>query len=161
VRRPRGQAEDKVPPLLRAVGGDPRVAALLALAIVVILASVFISKLMGPSLGETYTKQVYFAVAVGFWGAVFIARYLTGVDRPGWLWLAPLLVGLIGVLLAAWRPELPAPYRADNSKPAWNLARPLPIEMVSAGLLGILWHFRREPSAGPVGDAQKPAEGRA
>lgn len=115
---------------------------LLGLAVTIAVAAVSISLLMGPRLAATRQGQVFFAVAAGFWLAAYVARHVTKVQRAGWLWPAPLAVGLIGAVLAALRPELAPPYDRINIIPAWNLVRPLPVEMVSVGLLAILWHFR-------------------
>src|SRR5262249_17185577 len=123
-------------------GPEERRAGLLALLITVAASGVLVTVLMGPSLGKTYQKQVYFAVAAGFWIGVYIARQATKVSRAGWLWPATLIVGAIGVIFAAIRPVHAASYDHNNIIPAWNLVRPLPVEMVSVGLLAILWHFR-------------------
>jgi hypothetical protein len=129
----------------------------LALLITVGLASVLISVLMGPTLGKTRQGQVFFAVAVGFWLAVFAARQITKVQRAGWFWPAPVIVGLIGTIVAALRPGFPPPYDQNNINPAWNLVRPLPVEMVSVGLLGILWHFRTRHYDAPTAGVRKDA----
>jgi hypothetical protein len=61
-------------------------------------------------------------------------------DRTPALYLViPLAVGLAGVLLASARPVLPPPFELINTIPPWwGLARPLPAEAASVGVLGVL-----------------------
>ena len=107
-----------------------------------LIAAVLVLILVGPRVGHTYRGQVYFAVAVGFIVAVLVARRVTGVRGIIWYLPGPLLVGLLGVLLAAWRPGLGAGYEHINVIPAWGLVRPLPVEMVGVGLVAILLTLR-------------------
>jgi hypothetical protein len=113
-----------------------------ALIVTVAVAAVLILILSGPRIGHTYRGQVYFAVAVAFILGVMAARRLTGTRRLLWYLPAPLIVGIIGVLLATSRPGLGPAYANINVIPAWALVRPLPIEMVGVGLVAILLTLR-------------------
>ncbi|MBN2448425.1 MAG: hypothetical protein JXO22_16985 [Phycisphaerae bacterium] len=112
-----------------------------ALAITVIVAGVCMWVLMGPAVGDTHRGQVYFATLVGFFAGAMAAQHVVGVRHPVWYWLAPFVAGLIGVIVAGLQPGLMIPdtYAQVNSIPAWWLVRPLPIEMVSVGLLAVVW----------------------
>lgn len=105
----------------------------------------------GPTLGETYRLQVYFAAGLGLFAGVFVAQQLgVTLREAGWFVAAPFLIGVVGALGAALRPGLmlPAAYPLDII-PAWGLVRPLPIEMVAAGIVGSVWLLRpvAEPQA--------------
>lgn len=108
------------------------------------VAAAAIYLLSGPSVGATYRGQVYFSVLLGFYAAVFVARHLAKTRALLWLWPAPFVVGVIGLVVAAMWPDLalPTKYAHINTIPAWGLARALPIEMVSLGLVGTLWALR-------------------
>jgi hypothetical protein len=122
---------------------DQRRAGLLALLITTAVAGVAVFILAGPALGATYRGQVYFAVALGTFAGVFVAHRTVKVDDPVWYWPAPLLLGIIGLLVAALKPGLMLPADCQlNSIPAWGLSRALPIEMVGVGLVGTLWTLR-------------------
>jgi len=116
-------------------------AALLATTVVAGIAAV---TLMGPTVAATYRGQVYFAVGIGLFAGVFVAQRLVKTDLLPWAWLAPFLLGIVGVLFAALRPQLTLPpaYQQLDTIPAWALVRPLPIEMVGIGLVGALWVLR-------------------
>ena len=113
-----------------------------ALGATVAIAAALLMILSGPRIGHTYHGQVYFSVAVSFLLSVIVARRLT--DNPEMIWFipAPLIVGVLGVLLAIVRPGLGETYANINVIPAWALVRPLPIEMVSVGLVAILLTLR-------------------
>jgi hypothetical protein len=117
------------------------VAALLAAAVVAGVAALI---LMGPAVAATYRGQVYFAVGIGLFAGVFVAQRLVKTRGLLWAWLAPFLLGTVGLVLAALRPQfmLPPPYQHLNTIPAWGLARALPVEMVGIGLVGALWMLR-------------------
>lgn len=125
---------------------------LTALLITVLVSGVAIWLLMGPTLNWVYRGQVYFAVGLGFFAGVFAARKMTSVRDPIWFWPAPLLLGIIGLSVAAARPafSLPPTHLLDNI-PAWALARPLPVEMVGVGLVGALWMLHPEEQPGEEG----------
>ncbi len=114
---------------------------LATLALVVIVATVVMGVLMGPAVSQTHRGQVYFAVLVAFFAGAFTARSVLGQQHQIWYWLAPFVVGLAGLIVAAAWPALMIPdtYRKLNLLPAWWLARPLPVEMVGVGLLAIIW----------------------
>ena len=109
-----------------------------ALIVTAAVAAVLILILSGPRIAHTYRGQVYFAVAVSFILAVIVARRVTGARGLLWYLPGPLIVGIVGVLLAVSRPGLGAAYANINVIPAWGLVRPLPIEMVGVGLVAIL-----------------------
>jgi hypothetical protein len=117
------------------------ITALLATAVVAGIAALI---LMGPAVGATFRGQVYFAAGIGLFAGVFVAQRLVKTAGLLWAWLAPFLVGIVGLLLAALRPQLmlPAAYQHLNTIPAWGLARALPVEMVGIGLVGALWMLR-------------------
>lgn len=120
-----------------------RRAGLLALLVTTTVAGVAVFVLAGPALGETYRGQVYFAVVLGSFAGVFVAHRLTKVADPLWYWPAPILLGIIGLVVAALKPGLMLPPDCHlNSIPAWGLSRALPIEMVGVGLVGTLWSLR-------------------
>ncbi|MCK4343161.1 MAG: hypothetical protein KAY37_15710 [Phycisphaerae bacterium] len=112
-----------------------------ALLITTAVAGVGMFILTGSATGATWRGQVYFAVALGFIAGTYLARRITKVRDPLWYWPAPLLLGVIGLLIAAINPalRLPDAYRQLDSIPAWGLARALPVEMVGVGLLAALW----------------------
>jgi hypothetical protein len=117
---------------------------ILALAVTTIVTAFLTHLLSGPTVGKTFAGQVSFAVAVASALGVVIAARLVDVRRPIWFWPAPILAGLIGMLVAAFKPDLmiPAEYNQLNSIPAWGLARPLPIQMVGLGVAVTLWTLR-------------------
>jgi hypothetical protein len=134
---------------------DQRRAGLLALLITTVVSGVAVFILTGPPLGETYRGQVYFAVALGSFAGVFVAHRAVKVDDPLWYWPAPLLLGIIGLVVAALKPGLMLPPDCHlNTIPAWGLSRALPIEMVGVGLVGTLWMLRP-----PVAAAARDDEG--
>ncbi len=105
--------------------------------------------LMGPR-GATHRGQVYFAVAVGFALAGWAAHAATRNEHPLGYWPAPLLAGVVALLISIWKPALSSPYDHLNNIPAWGFARPLPLEMLAVGTAAALWAARsaaRRPSA--------------
>jgi len=113
-----------------------------ALLVTVVVAGVLMFMLFGPREGHTWRGQVYFAVALAFIVGVMAARRLTRVQHPLWYWPAPFVVGIAGVLLAAFRPALPQPFHQLDMIPAWALVRPLPVEMVGVGVAAVIWTWR-------------------
>jgi hypothetical protein len=97
--------------------------------------------LMGP-IGNARHGQVFFAVALSFAIAVAVCRHILGVTHPMWYWLAPMLLGMAGVVYAALNPELPPPYDGLGNHPASKWVYPLPIEMVSVGLVATILAYR-------------------
>ncbi|MFO0838677.1 MAG: hypothetical protein U1D55_09105 [Phycisphaerae bacterium] len=114
----------------------------LATLVTAAVAAILIMILMGPRVGPTYRGQVYFAVALGIGGGVAAAFRLTGVREPAWYSLAPFVVGIVGLVLAAISPGLPQPYDRLNIIPASAVARPLPIEMVGMGVTAAMVAIR-------------------
>lgn len=113
-----------------------------ALLVTAVVAGVLMCVLFGPREGHTRRGQVYFAVALAFILGVMAARRLTRVRHPLWYWPAPFVVGIVGILLAAFRPALPQPHHHLDMIPAWGLVRPLPVEMVGVGVATIIWTLR-------------------
>lgn len=109
-----------------------------ALLVTAAVAAALLFVLAGPRVGHTHRGQVYFAVAASFIIGVVVARRVVTVRGYIWYLPAPLIVGIAGVLLAMAKPALGAGYENINIIPAWGLVRPLPIEMVSVGLLAVL-----------------------
>lgn len=105
------------------------------------VAGVVASVLLLPLTEWTRRGQVCFAVGLGFVAGVYAARQFSTERRLHWYAAAPLLLGLVGVVVAAISPALMIPenYRNLDQIPAWPLARPLPVEMVGVGLLIALW----------------------
>jgi hypothetical protein len=99
------------------------------------IAAALLWLLSGPRAGATYRLQVYFAVAVAFYVSTLAACRIAGTRQAVAFWPAPLIVGLAGALWAALHPAPPAPYAHLNIIPAVPLVRPLPVEMLSVGLL--------------------------
>lgn len=122
---------------------------LIAMAVAIAAGGVLTFILTGRFLNEVLRPQVYFAVGVGFIGAAYASRRITQLRDLRWLWPTPFAVGVIGLFVAAARPDLllgPG-YNQLNTIPAWGLARPLPVEMVGVGLLALTWMLA-EPEAG-------------
>lgn len=113
-----------------------------ALVVTVAVAATLVLILTGPRVGHTYRGQVYFAVAVAFIVGVLAGRRVSGARSFVWYVPGPLMVGIAGVLLATWKPGLGPAYENINVIPAWGLVRPLPIEMVSVGLVATLLTLR-------------------
>ncbi len=122
-----------------------RSAGLLAMGTTAAVFLVLMAVLTGPPLGQTLKGQVYFAVAVaagvGAWAAVRVSR----VDHPIWLVGGLFVAGLVAVLVAAVFPGLriPSDYELLNTFPAWGPVRALPLELVSVGVVGVLWSLRQ------------------
>lgn len=126
-----------------------------ALAVTAVVAALLLWPCLGPAVGHTYRGQVYFALIASFWLGRAAARQVLkpAQVQPVWLWVTPLLLGLIGVVMAGLRPALMLgeDYQNIDVLPAWWLARPLPVEMLSVGLLGLLWSREPEPDQRATG----------
>jgi len=144
-------------PGLDVSAGEAR-AALLGILLNVLVTAVLVYALAGPAVGHTYRGQVIFSVAAACTAGAMLARRLTHVRHPIWFWPVPIVVGALGLLLAAWRPVLPPPYENINVIPAWRgLARPLPAEMVGVGLVAVILTLRTaERLHGAMGE--RPAQ---
>lgn len=160
--QPGNTGETPVPRMPRArlraaLGVDPaeRGAGVMALLATTLFAGLLMLLLTGPVIGATLRGQVYFAVAASMALAVFAAHRLFGARHSIWYWPAPLLVGLLGAVIAALKPGLllPLEYNQLNSIPAWGLVRPLPMEMVGVGITACLWTVR----AVTAGETHAPA----
>lgn len=113
-----------------------------ALVLTAALSGALVLILSGPRTDATYRGQVYFALALGFYGGGWAASRLTHVKAPRWYLPAPFLVGVFGLLWAMSQPALPGRYAEINIIPANGLARALPIETVSVGALALLLLLR-------------------
>jgi hypothetical protein len=113
-----------------------------ALLVTAVVAGILMFILFGPREGHTRRGQVYFAVALAFILGVTAAQRLTRVHHAAWYWPAPFVVGIAGVLLAAFRPALPQPFHQLDMLPAWGLVRALPVEMVGVGVAAVIWTLR-------------------
>ncbi len=120
-----------------------------ATLVIVVAAGLAMSILTGRVLGQTLRGQVYFAAGVGLLFGAYVALHVIKTHDVRWYWPAPFVLGIVGLLVAALRPDLllPADYRHLNTIPAWGLVRALPIEMVGAGLVGVLWLVPASPPA--------------
>ena len=122
-----------------------------ALVITTVVAGVivFLAAGAGATAGQTFRGQVHFAVLAGLALGTYAASQI--VKRPPaiWLWPAPILLGVVGLVGAAIDPALALPdeYNDLDSIPAWGLARALPIEMVGVGLVAIAWIVPHGPQA--------------
>lgn len=120
-----------------------------ALLVATVVGAVVASILFGPALNATLRLQVYFAVAVGLGMGVVVAAQLLRVRDIRWYLGAPIALGVVGLGVAAAYPSygLPPAYRELDTLPAWSLAKPLPIEMVSVGLIAIGTMLKPKPGA--------------
>ena len=123
----------------------------LALLIATAVIGVLMLVLTGSPVGRTLPGQVYFAIAVASAAGVFVAVRATGVRESICYWPAPILAGLIGMLVAAISPGflIPAEYNQLNSIPAWGLARALPLQMAGAGVAVSMWTLRATSGGSP------------
>lgn len=141
-----GQGVGPVARIRTGVGVDRDAAAtqknLVALVVCVLASLVLLLILNGPKIAQTFRGQVFFAVFLSMAGGVYAGNWVTGVRNFAAYWPAPLIAGVLGLLIASGRPGLPPPYDQVNIIPAWNAARPLPVEMVALGLLGVHWMVR-------------------
>lgn len=105
-----------------------------------VVAAVAMSVLVGPPTNQVLRGQVYFAVALGVYAGVYVARMVVKDAPPLWFVAIPLVLGIIGLVVAGLRPALmiPAAYQHLDTLPAWALVRPLPIEFASVGLVAAL-----------------------
>ncbi len=116
----------------------------MALLIAAVIGAAGLMLLSGPASGPTFRGQVWFAVGVGAYAGTVLGRQFTHVSAPGWYLVAPILTGAAGVLLAMLRPTPGAPYQALDLLPPTHLVRPIPIEMVSVGVIAVYWALRPE-----------------
>lgn len=140
------RAAAAVPPTHAAPRGEEGSPVLLILA-TSIIAALLLMVLTGPRTGATYRGQVYFAVAVAFYGGTLLARRLTGGPGGWWMLAPPLIVGLVGIAWAATYPGVPGVYAKLDMIPAIGFARPLPIEMIAVGVPAAVLAARRDREA--------------
>lgn len=125
---------------------------LTGMAVAIVVGGVLTFILTGRFVNEVLRGQVYFAVGVGFMGAAYASRRVTALRDLRWLWPAPFVVGILGLLVAAAKPDLllgPG-YNQLDIIPAWGLARPLPVEMVGVGLLALTWMLAEPEASHPT-----------
>lgn len=127
------------PPPMRAEASRGVLAGLASLAI----AALLLTWLNGPRVQWTHRGQVYFAVLIAFWAGPQVTFRLLNLNvrRPVWFVLGPFVLGVIGVVSAAFV-RLPPPFTDRNALVVHHLARPLPVEMVALGLLAVLHSLR-------------------
>ncbi|MBW7905001.1 MAG: hypothetical protein LC135_06875 [Phycisphaerae bacterium] len=133
-----------------AADGAPAWPGWTALVLTAALSGALVLILSGPRTDATYRGQVYFALALGFYGGGWAASRLTNVRAPLWYLPAPFLVGVFGSLWALYQPALPGRYAEINIIPANGLVRALPSEIVSVGSLALMVLLR--------GLVRKPAQ---
>jgi hypothetical protein len=119
---------------------DKPIPGLTALAVTSLGAVLIMWPLMGTAVASTKRLQVFFAVIASFALAAMLAQQLFDRQHLLWYWLAPLVVGIVGVGLAIASPAfaIPETYRQIDTLPAWWAVRPLPFEMLAGGWLGII-----------------------
>ncbi len=129
-------------------GSEMKMDGIGATVICALVAAVAIIFLTGPAAGTTLRGQVYFAVGVGTAAGVFVAQRLFPVQQVIWYAIVPLLIGIVGVVVAALNPAImiPEAYRLRDTIPAWGLVRALPIEMVGVGLVAVGLMFKSDSS---------------
>lgn len=122
--------------------------------------------LNGPQYQKTFQFQTFFAAWASLYLGALAARHATQVTHPIFYWPVPFLLGAIGLVFAAFKPGLSGEYAHLNMIPVWGLARPLPIELIGFGLIGVLTPISKvvyttEPasSSGPPAASSSPASG--
>lgn len=138
-RRSTSAGESAEPRERRNSGVTPSLglAALLTTTVVGCVAMVFLT---GLNEGRTMRGQVYFAVGAGLLLGTYLAMRFVKVRDPRWYWPAPILLGVIGLVVAGVAPDLmlPETHRHLDVLPAWGPVRALPVEMVGVGLVATL-----------------------
>lgn len=124
-----------------------------ALLIQCLIAAVVLYIAMGARFGATYRGQVFLAVYLGFLLGTLAAVHFTEVRRLGVYLGGPFVLGILGLVVAGLSPKLPAPFSEVNTIPVWALARPLPIEMIALGALGVCWALKTPPIKASGGHA--------
>jgi hypothetical protein len=130
---------------------------LVALGSTALVAAIAIFFLSGPPDAQTWRGQVYFAVGLGIVAGMYAARQLVPTRDALWFWPVPLVLGVVGLLVAAVQPTLAIPPECDHLDiiPAWGLARPLPVEIVGIGLAVSMWMLTGEAPAQSRADKSK------
>jgi hypothetical protein len=130
--------------LLEPAGGDEILKGMAALGLSTIVSGALLCVLFGPILTRTMHGQVLFAVAVACGAGTYVAHRVTHARGPFWYWTAPFLVGLIGSLLASFKPTLfiPPGYTGVSTLAASGMVRPLPIQLVGIGVVSVVLSLR-------------------
>lgn len=121
------------------------------------LAALFIMwPLMGAAVAASKRLQVFFAVITAFALASMITKNLLEEQHTLWYWLAPFVVGVLGVVVATLSPamSLPATYQHIDTLPAWWAVRPLPFEMLAGGWIGVIMGLGLEK---PTEELEQPS----
>lgn len=134
------------PPLAK---GEKAASGVLTIVVVCAVAGLTMLILMGPRVAHTHQGQVYFAVFAGFAIGTYAARSTLGRAAGIWYALSTVVLGVIGMLLATLQPQLPQPFTSINIIPPSALSRPLPIEMISVGVVAVSWMLRNLQHAAP------------
>lgn len=146
----RGEPSDRSSPLTE------RLTTLLA---VTAIAAALMLVLNGPRAMGTHRGQVIFAVAVGFAAPILAGRSFLGWRDVSVCLLAPWLVGVLGVIWGLVQPGLAPEYVRLGIIPVTPLVRPLPVEMVSIGILAILWASKPSLHAAEHPASPQPSPG--
>jgi len=141
-----------------------------ALALAIAAATMAVLMMILCRSGER--AQVFFAVGISAYVAIWITHAFIPTRPAAWFWAAPILCGVVGYLWAAFGST---PTRLAIGEPGGflaPLARPLPLDYASVGVAAAAWRYvqsrthqmhrtieaQREPAAGaPAGAA--PAGG--
>lgn len=120
----------------------------IAALLITCAAATAVIMLLIPRVGDTWRQQVWAALIIGFAAGTMVASRYAPRAAPVFFWLAPFVLGLIGALVAAWRPALMIPARDSGLDvwPAWPLARATPVEFVGVGLAATIWAMSRGPA---------------
>ncbi|HSW44363.1 MAG TPA: hypothetical protein VLM89_02205 [Phycisphaerae bacterium] len=125
----------------------------LALAVVAIVALLVIWMTVARTpVANIARGQVIASVFFGLYLGAMAARYFTGVEQVRYYLAAPPVVAVAGYLLGylqanmGWAKGAWAAYAALATTPPHALARPLPIEYIAVGLVGVIvgyWSGRK------------------
>lgn len=127
------------PPLQR---GEKSADGVLTVVVVCAIAALAMLVFMGPRVAHTHKGQVYFSVFAGFAVGTYAALRTLGRAAPIWYALAPVVLGVVGMFVATLSPELPGAFSNLNVIPPSALARPLPVEIISVGIVAVSWMLR-------------------
>jgi hypothetical protein len=111
-------------------------------------------------------QQVLAAVAIGSFAGSAAAHSIYPSAQRGWYWAAPLVVGIVGYLLAYMNPKGMEDGALTSSLA--TLARPLPLDYASLGVAGAVvghwmgrrWHRDREDAAAAATNKPLPESAR-
>ncbi|MBL8880419.1 MAG: hypothetical protein JNG88_15000 [Phycisphaerales bacterium] len=134
------------PPLDR---NEKAASGVLTVFVICAVAALAMLVFMGPRVAHTHQGQVYFSIFAGFAIGTYAARSTLGRAAPIWYALPPVVLGIVGVILATMNPALPQPFAQINIIPPSALSRPLPIEIITVGIVAASWMLRNLQHAAP------------